>query len=115
MAGPARNRRWCRSRPTNRAPQYQPATAVGPTWRWLDGCNSRTRRTPPATPARCRAAATVQSVRRLVGISLDPHHRKDDDTRRLGIGIDIAAATERPVAVWKLHDDPHAPLPGHRS
>ena len=42
-------------------------------------------------------------------MALDPNDRKDNDARRLRIGIDITAAAHRAVPFWKLHDDSHAP------
>src|SRR3954462_12745947 len=75
---------------------------------------SRTRRAPPAPPTRRSAAAAIQPVRWLIWIALDPHHRKNDHAGRLGIGVDIAAAADRAMPVWKLHNDSHAPLRGLR-
>src|ERR1041385_5700972 len=72
---------------------------------------SRTRRPPPAPPTRRSAAAAIQPVRRLIWIALDPHHRKNNHAGRLGTGVDIAAATDGAMPVWKLHDDSHAPSP----
>ena len=76
-------------------------------------CTSGARTTAAATAGR-RAAGAIQSVGRLIWISFDPHHRKNDHARRFGIRIDIAAAAKRTMAVWKLDNDSHAPLHGHR-
>src|SRR4029079_19037973 len=88
--------------------------AAGPSSDRTGARGSRTRRAPPPTAARCRIAGVIPSIRRSVGVALDPDHRKDDDARRFGIGVDVAAASERTVSLWKLHDDSHAPLRGHR-
>jgi hypothetical protein len=42
-------------------------------------------------------------------MTLDPNHWKNDDARRLRIGIDITTAARRAMPFWKLHDDSHAP------
>src|SRR5580704_1585460 len=73
-------------------------------------CRS-TRIASPPPAARRGAIAAGQAVGRLVGVTLDSHHRKNDHTGRLGIGIHITATAERSLALWKLHDDSHAPPP----
>src|ERR1700712_4336808 len=90
------------------------AIAAGTTFRSFEVCRSRTRRAAAGTPTRRRAVAAVQPIRRQVRISLDPHHRKNDHAGRLGCGADIAATTDRTMSFWKLDDDSHATLPGHR-
>src|ERR1043165_1824470 len=64
---------------------------------------------PPA--ARGGAIAARQAARRLVGMTLDSHHRKNDHIGRLGTGVDVTAAAEGAVPLWELHDDSHAPPP----
>src|SRR4051812_2819950 len=73
-------------------------------------CASRPRAAfPPA--AWCAAAAALEPVGGFVGMTFDTHHRKDDHARRLRIGTDVTATTQRTHSFWKLDYDSHVPLP----